>query len=195
MTVLFYAFAALGFSAALGTVCSRLILRAAVCLCCLLAVSSAFYLMLGAEFLAGVQILVYVGGIVVLLVFAIMLTGSSELLESRPTFIHVLGGAGAAIAFLASAVFLLYATPFAQSNAAPVADTTSALGRKLLDRGPGGYVLPFEIVSLLLLAAAIGGIVVARKTPPPGEPAPVELESEEPIPEDVAPEEEAELVA
>jgi NADH-quinone oxidoreductase subunit J len=178
VTVLFYAFAALGFFAALGTVCSRLILRAAVCLCGLLAVSSAYYLLLGAEFLAGVQILVYVGGIVVLLVFTIMLTGSSDLLEAHPSLVRGLAGAAAALAFLASTVYLFFATPFAQGRGTPVADTTAALGRKLLDRGPDGYVLPFEIISLLLLAAAIGGIVVARKTPAP----------EEPVTEDSAPE-------
>ena len=164
VTVLFYAFAALGFFAALGTVCSRYILRAAVCLMCLLVVSSAYYLMLGAEFLAGVQILVYVGGIVVLLVFAIMLTGSSDLREPRPETVRGHAGAYVAIAFLISALSIFFGTQFAQSGGAPVADTTSALGLKLLDRGADGYVLPFEIVSLLLLAAAIGGIVVARKT-------------------------------
>jgi NADH-quinone oxidoreductase subunit J len=171
VTVLFYVFAALGFFAALGTVCARLILRAAVCLMCLLAVSSAYYLMLGAEFLAGVQVLVYVGGIVVLLVFAIMLTGSSDLLEAHPTLVRGMAGTAAALAFLASAVYLFSATPFPRGSGTPVADTTAALGRKLLDRGPEGYVLPFEVISLLLLAAAIGGIVVARKTPAPEEPA------------------------
>ncbi len=176
MTVLFYAFAAFGLFAALGTVCSRYILRAAICLMCLLAVSSAYYLMLGAEFLAGVQVLVYVGGIVVLLVFAIMLTGSSDLREARPAMVRGLVGAFAAGAFLTSALSIFFVTPFAQGGGTPVADTTSALGLKLLDRGPEGYVLPFEIVSLLLLAAAIGGIVVARKTSAPQESAEVPVE-------------------
>ncbi len=176
LTVLFYAFAALGFFAALGAVCSRYILRAAVCLMCLLAVSSAYYLMLGAEFLAGVQVLVYVGGIVVLLVFAIMLTGSSELREAHPAMVRGLAGAAAAVAFLASSLYVFAVVPFAQRSGPPVADTTSALGLKLLDRGPEGYVLPFEIVSLLLLAAAIGGIVVARKTSAPQEPVEVPAE-------------------
>jgi NADH-quinone oxidoreductase subunit J len=171
VTVLFYTFATLGFFAALGTVCSRLILRAAVCLMCLLAVSSAYYVLLGAEFLAGVQVLVYVGGIVVLLVFAIMLTGSSDLLEAHPSFVRGLAGAAAAVAFLASAVYMCFATSFPQGSGTPVVDTTAALGRKLLDRGPDGYVLPFELISLLLLASAIGGIVVARKTPAPEAPA------------------------
>lgn len=169
---LFYVLATTSVLFAIATVTSKRILRAAVHLMAVLVLSAGFYLLLGAEFLAGVQILVYVGGIVVLLVFAVMLTRSSELFETTPSLGRILLGVAAAAAFFGTAFVLFSDTTF--PLAAPsalssvptgVIDTTSALGRKLLDQGPNGYVLPFEIISLLLLAAAIGGIVVARKTP------------------------------
>jgi NADH-quinone oxidoreductase subunit J len=166
-TVLFYSFAALAVLLAVGTIGSRYILRAAVCLMGVLALSSAFYVMLGADFLAGVQILVYVGGIVVLLVFAIMLTGSADLMEAPPSLVRLLTGMAASAVFLVSTVAILCDSSFPQTAGTLPADTTAALGRKLLDRGATGYVLPFEVISLLLFAAAVGGIVVARKTPPP----------------------------
>jgi NADH-quinone oxidoreductase subunit J len=171
VTVLFYAFGAFAILAALIVVNSRRLLRAAVALMFVLMASAGLYLLLSAEFLAGVQVLVYVGGIVVLIVFAVMLTSSSDLLESNPPFGRKLVGAAASIGFLA-----LSGTVFAQLALGPSApgthpaDDVSAIGTKLLDFGAEGYLLPFEVISLLLLAAVIGGIAIARKTPPQGQP-------------------------
>ncbi|OFZ20407.1 MAG: hypothetical protein A2X94_08300 [Bdellovibrionales bacterium GWB1_55_8] len=165
LTVLFYSFAAFSVLLALAVVTSRRILRAAVYLMGVLVSSAALFLMLGAEFLAGVQILVYVGGIVVLLVFAVMLTRSVELLEDRPSMIRKLTGFLAAGSFFAVSVAVLSMTqfPVLRDGARPDSNV-AAIGRKLLDYGPEGYVLPFEVISLLLLSAVIGGIVIARKT-------------------------------
>jgi NADH-quinone oxidoreductase subunit J len=166
INLLFYAFAITSVAFAIAMVISRRILRAAVYLMSVLVLSAGLYLLLGAEFLAGVQILVYVGGIVVLLVFAIMLTRSSELLEDRPTPIRKLSGLFASTLFLVVNIVVLMSTSFKISTEPKqTIDTTAAIGRKLLDQGATGYVLPFELISLLLLAAVIGGIVVARKTP------------------------------
>lgn len=162
--LLFYAFAALAVLFAISVVCSRRILRAAVYLMGVLGMSAGFYLLLGAEFLAGVQILVYVGGIVVLLVFAIMLTSSIDLIEEKPSLFRKATGLFAAGAFLAASVAVFFLSDFpVLKKAVAAGSTTREIGLHVLSYGPEGYVLPFEMISLLLLGVAIGGIVLARK--------------------------------
>ena len=170
-TILFYVLAAAAVGLALAVVNSRRLLRAAIYLMGVLAMSAGLYILLGAEFLAGIQVLVYVGGIVVLIVFAVMLTRSADLLIDKPTVGRMVLGGVTSIAFLILSAAILWFSDFPaiQDGAAPK-DNTLAIGRQLLDTGAGGYVLPFEIISLLLLAAVIGGIVIARKTPPRNQP-------------------------
>ena len=162
--VLFFAFALFAVLLAVGVVTTRRILRAAVYLTGVLFCGAVFYLLLQAEFLAGVQVLVYIGGIVVLLVFAVMLTSSTELLEDQPSRARRFVGLTSAMAFFVlTAVALLNSDfGFLQSPERTESDVHE-IGRRLLDSGPGGYVLPFEVISVLLLASVIGGIVVARK--------------------------------
>jgi NADH-quinone oxidoreductase subunit J len=136
-----------------------------------LLMSAGLYVMLGAEFLAGIQVLVYVGGIVVVIVFAVMLTRSAELQLDTPPLHRKILGLLASIAFAAMIGWVCWTSIFAatEQSAAPAVNT-AAIGLKLLDTGGSGYILPFEIISLLLLAAIIGGIVIARKTPPSQQP-------------------------
>jgi len=170
-TILFYAiaFAATVFAIAVTT--SRRLLRAAVYLMGTLLMSAGLYVMLGAEFLAGIQVLVYVGGIVVLIVFAVMLTRSVELSLDTPPLRRMIPGMLASIVFAATTGWVCWTAVFAatEKSVAPAVNT-EAIGLKLLDTGSSGYILPFEIISLLLLAAMIGGIVIARKTPPRQQP-------------------------
>lgn len=169
--VMFYGLSAAVIALALAAVNARQLLRAALGLMGMLALSAGFYVMLDAELLAGVQILVYVGGIVVLIVFAIMLTRSSELLEDHPLPLTRLLGAVFSIGFMIVSGMALRATQFPIANGdGPAGDEIHKVGIALLDRGPDGYLLPFEVLSLLLLVAVIGGTVVARKTPPKGQP-------------------------
>lgn len=170
-TVMFYGVSGVVVLFALVAVNARRLLRAALALMGMLALSAGLYLLLRAEFLAGVQILVYVGGIVVLIVFAIMLTRSSELLEDHPAPLRRTLGALFSIAFMLISSVALRATDFAASGTAQGSrDDVRAIGMALLDRGAGGYLLPFEVISLLLLVAVIGGTVIARKTPPKHQP-------------------------
>jgi len=163
---LFYGFATFSILLALLVVTTRRILRAAVYLMAVLGASAAFFVLLGAEFLAGVQILVYIGGIVVLLVFAVMLTRSVDLLEEQPSLIRkLLGGLVSAFFFVTTALILTSTNFSVLRGGAQPLNNTAELGKKLLDYGADGFVLPFEIISLLLLGAVIGGIVIARKTP------------------------------
>ena len=169
--VMFYGLGVAVVLLALIAVNARQLLRAALALMGMLALSAGYYVMLHAEFLAGVQILVYVGGIVVLIVFAIMLTRSSELLEDHPKPTTRLLGAIFSISFMVIAGLALRGTHFdVAETATPAADEVHAIGTALLDRGGDGYLVPFEVISLLLLVAVIGGTVVARKTPPKDQP-------------------------
>jgi len=169
-TVLFYLFAVAAISFAIGVTVSRRLLRAAVYLMGLLLTGAAIYIMLGAFFLAGVQVLVYVGGIVVVIIFAVMLTNSAQLgLATSPIYRKLMAFAAAASMAIISCL-ALWTSKFNLSAAAVPVDNIKAIGLKLLGTGSTGYVLPFEIISILLLAAVIGGIVIARRTTAPGQP-------------------------
>ncbi len=170
-TVLFYALGLAAVVLAALVVSSRRLLRAGLFLMSMLVISAGLYVMLNAEFLAGVQVLVYVGGIMVLIVFAVMLTAPAALLEDHPALRRRALAALASLAFLALTGFVFATGEFAPARLAQrVEADTQLIGRKFLDQGPGGYVLPFVVVSVLLLTAAIGGIVVARKAPAPRQP-------------------------
>ena len=147
------------------TVTTRRILRAATYLLFTLFATAGLYFKLDYEFLGAVQIAVYAGGIVVLFVFAILLTSrpgdNSERLTSKS---RVLG----AVAAIATLVITGYALISRVSVAlAPKPEMQALdmqqLGSTLMGTGDGQYLLPFEAVSVLLLACIIGGVVVARK--------------------------------
>ena len=162
---LFYLFSLLTILFAVIAVTSPRILRAAVALMMALLGTAALYALSGAHFLAGIQVLVYVGGIVVLLVFAVMLTQNNELIEKRPSILRVTSGVIAAGSFLSISLFVLHSHAFQiRDNSFVAFSDVSAIGRSFLNYGEGGYALPFEIISILLLAAIIGGIVIAKKT-------------------------------
>jgi len=170
-TVIFYLLAAIAVVLAVAVVTARRLLRAAVFLMGVLFMSAGLYVLLEAPFLAGIQVLVYVGGIVVLIVFAVMLTHSEELQMDNPPVRRKVLACLAAAAFVLMTGGVFSTTEFyALRDGVPPADSTKAIGRALLDFGADGYVLPFEVISILLLAAVIGGIVVARKVPPPAQP-------------------------
>jgi len=173
MTILFWLTAVVSIGLAIAVVTTTRILRAAVYLSGVLIGSAGLFIILDMDFLAAVQVLVYVGGIVVLLVFAIMLTGSVELVEVPPTLMRKMLGGFAALGFFMVTVAAFYLTyekvfPTKAVGDRPVSDV-EAIGKQLLSYDSNGYVLPFEVISLLLLGALIGGIVVARKAPEPEE--------------------------
>lgn len=146
-------------------VTTRKILRAATYLLFALFATAAVYFQLDYEFLGGVQIAVYAGGIVVLVVFAILLTthpgDNSERLKSRSRRLGIL----AALAAFALGAYSLISRCSLLGNAKPEMSNPDMklIGERMLSTGDGGYLLPFEAVSILLLACIIGGVVVARK--------------------------------
>ncbi|MCM1110017.1 MAG: NADH-quinone oxidoreductase subunit J [Clostridium sp.] len=147
------------------TVTTRRLLRSATYLLFALFATAALYFQLNYEFLGGVEIAVYAGGIVVLFVFAILLTTHpgerSAILESRR---RVMGGIGAAAMFLVAG-YALWSRVASACVSLPAMDnpTMHRIGTLMMGSGHGQYLLPFEAISVLLLACIIGGVVVARK--------------------------------
>lgn len=145
-------------------VTTRKILRAATYLLFTLFAAAVVYFMLDYEFLGAVQIAVYAGGIVVLFVFAILLTSkpgdNTERLTSKS---RVLGAIAAIAAFLVCGYALAARCINFVQKPAMDTPTMDQVGRTLMGTAHGQYLLPFEAVSVLLLACIIGGVVVARK--------------------------------
>jgi len=148
--------------AAIRMVTTKNVVHGALYLVVALAGVGAIYLILAAEFVASVQILVYVGAIVVLLLFSLMLTkapiGRESMLdnEQRPlaaiVSLVILGGLG----------WMLW-DQFSGAEIVPIASTAKELGQVIFSE----MVLPFEAISMLLLAALIGAIVLAKKDEQP----------------------------
>lgn len=160
----FYLFGAVAIAAAAAAVSSRHILRAAVYLMGVLLSTAAMYVILGAEYLAGLQVLVYVGGVVVLLVFSVMLTQTNLLLEKPAAPVRQAAAFCGSALFTAFTYYSLRDMRFSPvSGVANSGGDPAAIGRSLLNYGAGGYALAFEIISVLLLAVVVGGIVIARK--------------------------------
>jgi len=157
--IAFWILAVVGVAAAAAVVLLRDVFHTALALVLCLLTVAGIYITLSADFLAVIQILVYVGGISILVILAIMLTrevqhGSLSNKLRIPAFI-------VAAVFLGVVIFALLNTPWQISTAPPVEPTTAALAGKLL--GDGGFVLAVEIAAALLLAAVLGAIVLVRE--------------------------------
>jgi NADH-quinone oxidoreductase subunit J len=163
--VIFYIISAFILGTGLLAVTTRKIFRSAIWLLFSLISIAALFFWMQVEFIAAVQIVVYVGGIVVLIIFSIFLTqkAGSEMpkpLRSRSFFavLAVLTG------FILSYT-LIYQYNFQPANNQPLNVSVRNIGSQMLSTSEHGYALPFEVVSVLLLAAMIGCIVIAMKSP------------------------------
>lgn len=159
LDIAFWVLAIVGVAAALTVVWLRDVFRAALALVLCFLTVAGIYVTLSADFLAAVQVLIYIGGISVLIILAIMLTrevqqGSPSNKLRIPAFI-------VAALLLVVLGFTLTNTPWPVSTASPLAPTTAALAGKLW--GKGGFILPVEIAAFLLLAAILGAIVLVRE--------------------------------
>lgn len=121
---------------------------------------------MGVEFIAAVQVIVYVGGIVVLIIFSIFLTQKSGEKMPAPVTVRNISSILAVLFGFALSYSLIYQNSFKQSSASPLQADVADIGAQLLDTKETGYALPFEVVSILLLAAMIGCIVIAIKSNP-----------------------------
>jgi NADH:ubiquinone oxidoreductase subunit 6 (subunit J) len=119
---------------------------------------AGLFLFLHADFLAATQVLIYVGGVLVLLLFGIMLTQKMVVGDVRSGKIQFAPTLFAICILFAFLLFLIFQTPWNVKGPASFNQTTSAIGILLMTR----WLLPFEIASILLLAALIGSVSIAR---------------------------------
>ncbi|HEY3322617.1 MAG TPA: NADH-quinone oxidoreductase subunit J [Planctomycetota bacterium] len=168
-TIIFWFLAATTAGSALLVVLSRNILHAGFALCLTFLGVAGIYIFLHADFIAAVQLIVYVGGILVLILFAIMFSANvvEDVAEGRRNRLSMLAGGLTALAMLGAFLLIIkqLAAPLALNQSSPYVPTVSVapgqtgIGHLLM----GQYLLPFEVVSILLLAALIGAVVIVRK--------------------------------
>jgi NADH-quinone oxidoreductase subunit J len=156
------------------TVTVKHVLHAAICLMGTLFTTGALFLLMFAEFVAVMQVLVYIGGVVIFIIYAILLT--SDLGEKfipvpaakramAATFSLLLA---ALISYLLVYQVTIYSDPIVDKETSVLDEgrmtTVSEIGVRLLDAGPTGFLIPFEVISLILLAALIAAATIARKS-------------------------------
>jgi NADH-quinone oxidoreductase subunit J len=163
-SIIFYIIAAFILGTGILAVTTRKIFRASIWLLFSLIGIAALYFWMQLEFLAAVQIIVYVGGIVVLIIFSIFLTIKSGEEMPKPVFTRSIFAALAVLFGIAFVVRLISLYTF-KPNATTVFNlNVNQIGTQMLDTKNFGYLLPFELISMLLLAAMIGCIVIAMKS-------------------------------
>ena len=162
--VIFYILSTFILGTAILSVTSGKIFRSAIWLLFSLIGVAGLYFWLEVEFIAAVQIVVYVGGIVVLIIFSIFLTQQSGNEMQKPKLSRTIFSVLAAIFGFALSYTLISQYTFTAANDKALNVEVGNIGMQLLSTTEHGYILPFEVVSILLLAAMIGCIVIAMKS-------------------------------
>lgn len=158
-TILFWIFGGMAGAAALGVVLSRNIVRTAVCLLFTLTGVAGLYFLLESEFLAAVQLVVYAGGTLILIIFGVMLTSKSPFSRFEPKLGEVVIAVSIGVVLLTALIMAIRSANFVPewmdtSQKYPV----GALGQALLST----YLVPFELASVLLLVVMIGAAYLAK---------------------------------
>jgi NADH:ubiquinone oxidoreductase subunit 6 (subunit J) len=183
--VLFYAFAALAALGALAILVGRNIVRTAIWLLSTLAAAAGLYFLMGATFIGAIQLIVYTGGTLVLIIFGVMLTSKNPRISYFPKPVEVAAALALCVVLAGALIWVCvgtqwHASPIASGSAEELAklspadtarltdlnavnnDGTANIGRGLLTT----YLVPFEVLSLLLLAVLIGASYLARPRVP-----------------------------
>ena len=155
----FWVLAVMAVTGAVMVISLRSLFRTALGLILSFLSIAGLFITLSADFLGIIQVLIYVGAIAVLIIMAIMLTRDVECSNMPSQF--KLPALFSGIVFLGIAIWVMLNTKWPVSDAAPVAPTTGTLGGMLFNQG--GLVLAVEIAAMLILAAIIGAISVARE--------------------------------
>ncbi len=158
---IFYIVALIMIGFAIASVSSRKMLRSVIYLLFVLMGVASIFFLIDYNFLAAIQLTVYAGGIVVLMIFSVLLVHHIEMeLEIAKISKRILT---AIVSLIGIAVVLvtIYSYDFKVAEIATTT-TTEQIGKGLLSYGAGGFILPFEVISVLLLAAMIGAIVIAK---------------------------------
>jgi len=168
--IMFAIFAAVILVFSILTITTRRILRAAVYLLFVLLSTAGVYFWLQYEFLAGVQVALYAGGIVVIIIFSILLTHHIDHKFDRAAWINIIAGSTLAVVGSALAIITILNHNFVPVERVAIDSSVKSIGYQLVSTEHNGYVLPFEVISILLLAALIGAIIVAKKEDTNSEP-------------------------
>jgi NADH-quinone oxidoreductase subunit J len=159
--IIFYILAFIIIAFAIASVSSRKMLRSVIYLLFVLCSIAGIYFLIDYNFLAAIQLTIYAGGIIVLIIFSVLLVHHIEMrLEIAKPSKQLITGLVCLIG-LCLFLFTLYSHEF-QVVENTTATSVIEIGTKLLSYEAGGFILPFEVISVLLLAAMIGAIVIAK---------------------------------
>ncbi len=157
-TLMFFVLAAVMVGSALAVVLLRNIVHSALFLALAFIAMAGLYVMLHADFLAAVQILIYAGAVAILIVFGVMLTQRGNMKDSNLFNKQKLLAALVALATFVVVAIVMVKTGWNTPVAAPVEDSINQIATMMLNE----FVIPFEIAAVLILAAMIGAIVLAK---------------------------------
>lgn len=162
-TIIFYLLAGLTLGCGFLSVTTRQIFRAAIYLLFALVGIAGLYFWLQYQFIAAVQIVVYVGGIVVLIIFSIFLTQQAGEKLAPQRMDRKIFSILAVFCGFSLTMLQVYQHEFPATSTGENQATVVNIGKQMLSTDDGGYALPFEVISMLLLAAMVGCIVIALR--------------------------------
>jgi len=159
INIVFWFFVGLTVVSAFAVVLSKNLVYAAISLLVTFLGVASMYVFLWADFMAGTQVMIYIGGILILILFGIMLT--HKITSVRISHTNVQRGVGAIIVLtlFAGLVWMIKISPWINESSLEPLQTVESIGTLLMT----DYLLPFEVASVLLLGALIGAAVLARK--------------------------------
>ena len=159
--IIFYILALMMVVFAISAVTNRKMLRSVIYLLFVLSGVAGIFFLIDYNFLAAIQLTVYAGGIVVLIIFSVLLVHHIELKLELAKPVRQVSTAIACLIGIGVFLAIIYSYPFqvVENN---ITTTTAEIGSILLSYGEGGFILPFEVISILLLAAMIGAIIIAK---------------------------------
>ena len=156
--LMFYVTAGVAVGSAVGVVVSTNIVRTAVCLLGTLGAVAGLYFLLHANFIAVIQLIVYAGGTLVLIIFGVMLTSKSPWVKFNATRGQVAGAVVVAAIIFVGLTTLTVGADWPDGSVLTASPTVKAIGHALLN----DYLVPFEVASVLLLVVMIGAAYLAR---------------------------------
>ena len=159
LAIAFWVLAIVAVVAALGVIAQKNIFRAALSLVVCLAATGGIFVTLSADFLAAIQILIYVGAISVLIILAIMLTRNVS--QGNPANNLRVPALIVSVLFFGLLAFAILKTSWQISTAEPLTPTTAALAEKIF--GPGGFLLALEIAPVLILVVILSAVVLLKE--------------------------------
>lgn len=172
--ILFYLFSVIIISCAVLTVTLKHVLHAAICLMGCLFMTGALFLLMFAEFVAVMQVLVYVGGVVIFIIYAILLTSDlGEKFAPIPLPKRIMAGT---FCFIIAVLTSFILVNYVELSSIPLVDYEDAdltqkrvpnaksIGIQLLSSKSTGFLIPFEVISMILLAALMASATIARRS-------------------------------